>query len=57
MSVPCPMQVEWEEFDALRQRAEREWNALPPTAEVSGLGMVPSCQRMWIGVHQVHACD
>jgi hypothetical protein len=26
--------LQWETFDELRQRVEREWAALPPTADV-----------------------
>jgi len=38
-SVPCPPAVllldqQWESFDELRARVEREWAALPPTADV-----------------------
>lgn len=29
-----PLQVQWETFDELRARVEREWNALPPSADV-----------------------
>lgn len=32
--LPVLPQVEWEEFDALRARVEREWSSLPPTAPV-----------------------
>jgi nicotinamide phosphoribosyltransferase len=29
-----PLAVQWESFDALRARVEREWTSLPPTADV-----------------------
>ncbi|KAI3429358.1 hypothetical protein D9Q98_005453 [Chlorella vulgaris] len=29
-----PLPLQWETFDELRQRVEREWAALPPTADV-----------------------
>ncbi|EFN59608.1 hypothetical protein CHLNCDRAFT_133026 [Chlorella variabilis] len=29
-----PVEVQWESFDKLRQRVEREWAALPPAADV-----------------------
>lgn len=34
MPLLPPPPLQWESFDALRQRVEREWAALPPTADV-----------------------
>lgn len=32
--LPFAARPQWESFDELRQRVEREWAALPPTADV-----------------------
>ena len=32
--VWCRLQVEWESFDALRERVNQEWRSLPPVADV-----------------------
>lgn len=33
LSLPAWL-LQWETFDELRARVEREWNALPPSADV-----------------------
>ncbi|GAB4816246.1 hypothetical protein N2152v2_003292 [Parachlorella kessleri] len=47
-----PVQVEWEDFDTLRQRVQREWEALPPTADVVSPGLKAKRER---AVAQLHS--
>lgn len=42
-SLPCP---QWESFDELKARVEREWAALPPTADV----LSPSLKQKRVAV-------